>query len=105
MMLPVTMTIGVGAVAMISRVASRPSSRGMWMSMVTIGAEPVHQLDRLAPSRASPRPGFPGRRRSAPAARAVAGPSATRTRITVSLHKSCSIVSIRSFWSNLPLTM
>src|SRR5665647_629236 len=32
--LPLTMTIGVGYVSMIRRVASKPSSLGIWMSMV-----------------------------------------------------------------------
>ena len=53
--LAVTITIGVGAVIMISLVASRPSSRGMWISIVTTSGRSVCvSATASRPSHASP---------------------------------------------------
>src|SRR5581483_3395477 len=84
--LPVTTTIGVGAAAMISRVASKPSRFGIAMSMVTTsGRRRCVSSTASRPSRASATTSIAGSLASTAirCARAVGETSATRTRIIV----------------------
>src|SRR5262245_17465555 len=78
------MTMGVGAAIMISLVASKPSMRGMWTSIVTTsGRSDWVSATASAPLTASPTTRISGslRRISARSVRAVAESSTTRTRI------------------------
>ena len=84
--MPVTMTIGVGAVIISSLVAARPSMVGMWMSMVTTsGRSLCVSSTPCAPSVASPTTCIPASERSTSVimARAVGESSTTSTRIMV----------------------
>ena len=106
--LPVTITIGVGAVIMISLVAARPSIRGMWMSIVTrSGRSSLRQLDRLdAVDRLADdldlRVGGEDLHQQGAGGRGVFGDE-DADHATLPLRQSnCATVSSSSFWSKRP---